>query len=148
MVDTKNLINNLVDLFRNTLSKRNKVQLVENKHIDVIRERIDAKVEKTREKILKEKFREHQVGEILVNYRKLSYEEQEQIETDFYNNAHERTVKRYFEQGVDKKGPREDFVSFIEKHKDKYSYLIKDLTSYENYIKQKQYIESSQLNNL
>tara|TARA_R110002126_G_scaffold207578_1_gene354572 strand:- start:143 stop:1465 length:1323 start_codon:yes stop_codon:yes gene_type:complete len=139
------LIKNLGGALHKALYENYKLETSNNIINDTIRQKAKVQEKKLRELKLKEKFRENQVSEILINYRKLSYEEQEQIETDFYNKAHERTVKRYCEQGLNNKASREDFVEFIERYKNKYFYLFKDLTSYNNYVKDMQNVVSSQL---
>lgn len=139
------LINNLAGALHKALYENYKVESSENKLNDEIREKVRAQESKLREQKLKVKFRENQVSEILINYRKLSYEEQEQIENDFYNIASEQTIKRYCEQGLNNQGAREDFVRFLEKYKKKYSHLFKNLTSYKDYVTEMQYIASNQL---
>ena len=113
---------------------------------DAIRKKVIEQEQKRREQKLKESFRKHQIGEILVNFRRLSSEEQGQIEDDFYCNASDRTVKRYCEQGLNNDGAREDFVRFIENFKHKYHYLITNLTSFDEYAAERENMVLSELN--
>ena len=104
---------------------------------DVITQKVISKrsddSRKKHEQLVKNKFEEFHADEIIRNYRTLTPGEQNLIENDFCEKANPRTVKRYYEQGLNHPGSRRDFAGFIEKYKYRYQFALSNLTPFSDF---------------